>query len=53
MKSFAGCHNSHLININCVAKISKGRKGYVAMGNGDIVPIVASKKELIERILGI
>lgn len=53
IESFCRCHNSHIINVDRVFKFSKGKKGYVVMDNEDIVPISATKKEHIIKLLGL
>lgn len=50
---FIRSHNSHLINIQEVSKISKGKGGYIIMSNNDFVPISATKKLDIETVLGL
>lgn len=50
---FIRCHNSHIINIDYVTRISKGKKGYVVMKNEDAVPMVSSKRDIIIRMLGL
>lgn len=52
-KCFLRCHNSHVINKDEVAKLSKGKAGYVIMTNDDIVPISPSKKSSFEESMGL
>lgn len=52
-KSFCRCHNSHIINVDRVFKVSKGKKGYVVMDNEEVVPIAAAKREHIINLLGL
>lgn len=51
--AFFRCHKSHLINLNRVRKVGKGRNGYVILSNSDMVPIAQSKKEEFEQIMEI
>ena len=51
--NFLRCHNSHIVNVQEINRISKGKGGYLIMSNGDTVPISASKKEHVEKILGL
>ena len=53
LKKFMRCHNSHLINIAEVAKMGKGKGPYLIMSNNDMLPISNSKKQEIEKILGL
>ena len=41
---FFRCHQSHLINLNCVEKYSKGRGGYILMTGGQALPLAVSKR---------
>ncbi|MGD1846639.1 MAG: LytR/AlgR family response regulator transcription factor [Salibacteraceae bacterium] len=50
---FFRCHHSHLINLNALVKIGKGRPGYVVLSNEDVVPVAQSKKEELEKRVGI
>lgn len=51
--NFVRCHNSHLINLKEVSKLSKGKGGYLIMSNSDTIPISSSKKIFIEEMLGL
>lgn len=42
---FVRCHNSHIINVDYLAKISKGKFGYVTLSNGDSIPFSAANKK--------
>lgn len=48
--SFYRCHNSHIVNINKIKKISKGKSGYIELSNKDVVPIATSKREALNEI---
>lgn len=48
---FYRCHNSHIINFKKVHRLSKGKKGYVVMGNEDIVPLATAKREQLMQLL--
>jgi len=50
---FVRCHNSHLVNIDNIAKIGKGKSAYIELTNEDIVPISLSKKEALKAKLRI
>lgn len=50
-KAFVRCHNSHLVNINFISKVSKGKGGFLSLKNGEVIPISTSKKEEINRLL--
>lgn len=50
---FVRCHNSHLVNIDNIAKIGKGKSAYLELTNEDIIPISASKKEALKAKLRI
>lgn len=51
--SFFRCHNSHLINLQKVVKIGKGKSGYVVLSNEEVIPVSNAKKEELERRMGI
>lgn len=50
---FVRCHNSHLINISFISKISKGKAGYLTLSSQEVIPISATKKDEVNRILGL
>ena len=52
-KYFCRCHNSHIINIKHVVKVSKSRRGYVVLENGETIPLTTTKKETVLRMLGL
>ncbi len=56
-KFFYRCHNSHIINVTSVAKLGKGKSvgkgGYIVLSNEDVVPIGSSKREALEKRIGI
>lgn len=50
-KEFVRCHNSHLVNINFINKVSKGKGGYLSLKNDEVIPISTTKKDDINRLL--
>ena len=50
---FIRCHNSHLINVEYIAKIGKGKSFYLELSNEDIIPVSASKKDALKARLRI
>ena len=46
---FFRCHNSHLVNLREVARLGKGKGGYLVLSNGDAVPLSPSRREAFER----
>lgn len=50
-KEFVRCHNSHLVNIDYINKVSKGKGGFLSLKNDEIIPISSSKKDEINRLL--
>lgn len=50
---FIRCHNSYLINTINIEKVGKQKSPYIIMKNGDTIPVSASKKEELERRLGL
>ncbi len=50
-ENFVRCHNSHLVNINYIEKINKGRTGFLTLKNQEIIPVSVSKKDEVGRFL--
>lgn len=51
--NFIRCHNSYLVNQQQIEKVGKQKTPYVVMKNGDTIPVSASKKEELEKRLGL
>ncbi len=52
-QTFYRCHNSHVINLNKITKLGKGRGGYIVLENEDVVPVSNSKLSTLIQIIGI
>jgi two-component system LytT family response regulator len=50
-QDFVRCHNSHIVNIEKIAKISRGKSGYLIMSNDNIVPVSPSKKGDLDKLI--
>lgn len=50
---FFRSHKSHLVNLNMVARLSKGKSGYIVLSNEDVVPLAATRIEALERAMGL
>lgn len=54
---FYRCHNSHIVNLKSISKLGKskgiGKGGYLVLSNEDIIPIGISKREKLEKLIGI
>lgn len=50
---FFRCHHSHLISLEHINQLSKGKSGYVILTNDDTVPVSKAKKEDLHQLLGI
>lgn len=50
---FFRSHKSHLVNLNRVTRLSKGKSGYVVLSNEDVVPLAATRQEALERAMGL
>ncbi len=48
---FIRCHKSHIVNRNYVARISKGKNGYLILKNEEIIPFSQSNKEQLESLI--
>lgn len=48
---FFRCHHSHLVNLQEVVKMGKGKDGYLILSNNDMIPISLSKKRELEAKL--
>ncbi|MEQ8910270.1 MAG: LytTR family DNA-binding domain-containing protein [Vicingaceae bacterium] len=48
---FVRVHKSHLVNINHISRFSKN--DYVALNNGDIVPLAASRQKELDKAMGL
>ena len=51
--NFIRCHNFYLVNQQQIEKVGKQKTPYVVMKNGDTIPVIASKKEELEKRLGL
>jgi len=51
--SFYRCHNSHLLNLQKVVRMGKGKGSYAVLNNNDTVPISTTKKEEFEKRMGL
>lgn len=51
-KKYFRCHNSHVICLNEIIKINRGRAGYIELKNKDLIPVSQSKKEELKKLLG-
>lgn len=52
-KKFYRCHNSHIVNVSKIDRISKGKGGYILLKNKDIVPLSKSKFDGLSELIGI
>jgi two-component system LytT family response regulator len=50
---FFRCHNSHLINLKELSRLSKGKSGYITLLNNEVIPVSGSKKEQLNQLLGL
>ncbi len=48
---FLRIHRSHIININCIEKISKKKSGIIFMEDMSEIPVSPNKKELLLKML--
>ncbi len=51
LTDFLRCHNSHLVNIKFISKISKGKSGYLTLTDKEVIPISSSKKDEVNQLL--
>lgn len=51
--SFFRCHHSHIVNLNHIVKINKGKSGYVELSNQELSPVSKSRKDQLKSILGL
>jgi two-component system, LytTR family, response regulator len=49
---FFRIHNSHLINLNYIAKYVRGDGGQIILRNGDIIDVSRRKKEAFLKLIG-
>jgi two-component system LytT family response regulator len=49
---FYRVHHSHLINLNFIAKYTRGDGGQITMRNGDIIDVSRRKKEVFLKLIG-
>jgi two-component system LytT family response regulator len=49
---FYRVHHSHLINLNFIAKYTRGDGGQITMRNGDVIDVSRRKKEVFLKLIG-
>ena len=49
---FYRIHHSHLINLNFIAKYTRGDGGQITMRNGDVIDVSRRKKEVFLKLIG-
>lgn len=49
--TFFRVHNSHIINLQHIAKYVRGRGGYVCMQDGSMAEVAASKKDAFLELM--
>lgn len=52
-KGFYRCHHSHLINLQHLLKVSKGKSPVLTLKNDQVVPLSPSKKQQLNRLVGL
>lgn len=48
---FFRCHHSHMINLQQISKVSKGKSGYITLMNKEEVPVSQARKEVLHQLL--
>lgn len=51
--NFYRCHNSHIINLKSLSKISKGKTPFLTLQNGDAIPLSPKKKSELIKLVGL
>jgi len=49
---FYRVHHSHLINLNFIAKYTRGDGGQITLRNGDVIDVSRRKKEVFLKLIG-
>lgn len=50
---FFRTHKSHLVNLNRIERLSKGKSGYIVLSNTDVIPLASTRQEALERRMGL
>ena len=50
-KQFYRCHNSHVINLSYIKKLTRGKQAMIELENGDMIPLSRQKKDELMQLL--
>ena len=48
---FIRIHERHIVNVNCITRISNSKEDFVELSNGEVLPINGKQKEIILELI--